>query len=282
MTFYHAMRDPIVFESIESTSSPAFDSFYDIYETCFPIAGEREPAEAFAQVLAMNTDRDIQSRFGRYHESVHAIRAGAGGPVLGGHVFSVATSPVHVAHGMPCTIQGIYTFLHPDARGLVPMHRIVEFMRGAAHRTLGLDPESVPAATPIFIEVNDPARMDPGDIALDTAMSGISPERRYRFWLRKGFAPLAFDYIQPGLKAGDPPLTYLDLMSTRDRIPSAVMTQHLRSFYSISCMKGRDAESDPAVRALFEALARMEVVVFANAAADGDGMRPSTGTGLAP
>lgn len=242
-----AAKDALLFEEIEDSDSSAFRSFYALYEAAFPLADEREPPEAFDAILSLNANAAVQAAYGPYREVVAAIRECEGGPIMGGHIFGIATSEPHCQAGIGATVQGIYTFLHPDARGAVPIARLVAYCREAAARTF---PQQVRAAAPapILFEVNNPLRMSQAQIDLDTRSSGTDPYRRYHFWTRCGFRPLDFQYKQPRLRSDAAAIDYLDLFCTRDlgltSFPADVLERHLHAFISVSVLKGRDANDD--------------------------------------
>jgi hypothetical protein len=116
----------------------------------------------------------------------------------------------------------------------------------------------------IFIEVNNPLRMSPEEIAQDARSSGIDPHVRYEFWQRAGLRPLDFAYVQPRLREEARAVGYLDLFCSAEtpEVPSALIANHLRSFISVSVLKGRSAESDQDFATMSAALARCATVTF--------------------
>jgi hypothetical protein len=68
------------------------------------------------------------------------------------------------------------------------------------------------------------------------------------FWLRSGFTPLAFPYVQPRLRDDAVPVRYLDLFCSNDApegVPAIMLLNHLYAFVSVSVLKDRDAREDP-------------------------------------
>jgi hypothetical protein len=259
-----------VFEEIASSQSATFGPFFEIYQAAFPIEDEREGVDAFEQILALNHDRLIQDRFGPYREVVAAVRRWDGGPVIGGHVFGMASGPVHRSLGIAASIQGIYSFLHPDCRGSVPIAAFAAYCRQSAQRVFGTS-DAPGGIEPIFMEVNNPSRMLPEEIAVDRQSSGMDPSRRYRFWSRAGYSPLAVDYVQPRLREDADPIRYLDLFCSRNsgsQVPSSLLLEHLRSFLSVSVFKGTDADDDPDFAAMRTALSRVAAIGFVDPASE--------------
>lgn len=238
MDAYPSDRIPVVFEEIMRSDSPSFLRFYLMYEAAFPLEDEREPPEAFDAILALNADLRLQMAHGPYREMVVAIRAWDGGPMIGGHVFGMTTSAAHRANGIAASVQGIYTFVHPDRRGTLPIRAIVEYSQQTASRIFAAPGFVARHPPPIIFEVNNPLRMSDEEIALDMRQSGTDPFLRYMFWRRSGFRPLDFRYVQPRLRAYASAIDYLDLFCAHagmDWLPSEVLLNHLSAFISVSC-----------------------------------------------
>jgi hypothetical protein len=234
----------IQIQPLSISDSKAFERFYDLYAAMFPLVDEREPPEEFFRILSFNEDLTIQEPYGPYREIVAAVRLWGGGPVIGGHVFGVTTSGAHLEANIPASVQGIYTFLHESYRGMVPMRDFVAFAQEIACRTFG---QTEIKRTLILFEVNNPLRMTAEEIAADTSSSGLHPARRYMFWLRSGFRPLDFPYIQPRLREDAKAVRYLDLFCSKTdvmTIPALVLLNHLKAFCSISVLKNKNASRD--------------------------------------
>jgi hypothetical protein len=221
--------------------------FYGVYSALFPFESEREPLEAFQRMLELNEDRDAQRLYGPYREVVCTVRMHNGaGPVVGGFVFGVITSPAHAAAGYGASIQVSYVFLAPDARGCVPVAEFARYAQDVALKTWTVDTASTLKRPPVLFEVNDPCRMSPQQVAEDTLRSGLHPARRHLFWQRCGSAPLAFPYVQPRLRPDGEPVRFLDLFCIgRQPIPAMLLLAHLRGFVALSVLKGADPWSDP-------------------------------------
>lgn len=59
----------------------------------------------------------------------------------------------------------------------------------------------------LVIQVNDPSLMSIDEIKRDP----MDPWKREMFWKRRGYRKIAFNFIQPSIRAGDPPVEYLSL-----------------------------------------------------------------------
>ncbi|MFT3924236.1 MAG: hypothetical protein QM778_17000 [Myxococcales bacterium] len=235
------------------------DALYRLYEELFPLPEEREPIEAFYEIMGLNENAPLQAQLGPWREYVVGLHPSEGGPIVGGHIFGVTTSAAHVAHGYQASAQCIYTFLRKDVRGRRAIEEFKRYFEDTALKTFGLDPG--PSGPPLlFFEVNNPLRMSAADIAADTATSA-NPYLRYEYWRGRGFRPLDFDYVQPALREGVAPVRYLDLFCSAqgDAIPAEVLRNHLRAFVSISVRKGIAAEDDADFRSMLAQLERHEV-----------------------
>ncbi len=256
-----AARARIRIEELTSPSAPAFKALYALYKSIFPMADEREPPEAFSEILEINRALSTQEHFGPYREIVAIVRLWEGGPIIGGHIFGVTTSPDHFASGIPASVQAIYTFMHKDYRGLVPIEAFAKYCQRAAVETF-----PVPGITlrlpVIFFEVNNPLKMTPEEISMDTCRSGLDPHRRYNFWLRSGFRPLDFPYVQPRLRPDVEPVRCLDLFCSGDinDVSATLLLSHLRAFVSVSVLKNQDACRDPDFLTMQDWLTRYDAV----------------------
>jgi hypothetical protein len=260
---------PLCVDEITEADDPRFAELYALYERMFPLPAEREPPEAFFEVLALNRHAEVQRVLGPWHEAVLAVHAGHGGPVVGGHVYGVTTSRAHRELGCIASVQAIYTFFDPSVRGRTPMSKIEQELQARALRAVGHT--GAPAIPPlIFVEVNNPLRMTAQQIADDTAHAGIDPYRRYRHWLSSGLRPLELSYVQPPLRAGGDAVRYLDLFcnSRLASVPGAVILNHLRAFISIAVLKGRPADDDPDFAAMRDQLGARDAIPFATDRAD--------------
>jgi len=250
-------------DEIVDPVDPRFEELYALYERLFPLPAEREPPEAFFEVLELNRNPKVQRELGPWHEAILVVQAGQGGPVVGGHVYGVTTSSAHAELGCAASVQAIYTFFDRSVRGRTPMSQIERELQDRASRTF--EPREAPTVSPlIFVEVNNPLRMSPEQIADDTAHAGIDPYRRYRHWLNSGLRPLDLSYVQPPLRAGEDAVRYLDLFcnSKLTSVPAAVILHHLRAFISISVLKGRPADDDPDFAAMRDQLGGRDAVGF--------------------
>jgi hypothetical protein len=234
------------YEEIQASDGKAFATLYAIFADLFPFPDEREPPEAFYQILALNEHVGVQTSVGPWREIVAAIRLWQGGPIIGGHVFGVTTSQSHVTFGCLVSVQAIYTFVDRAFRGYLDIPDTKAYMAAEALAKFRLEVETARIPPLIFSEVNNPVHMTEEEKEKDRTHSGIDPYRRYNLWKSAGLKPLNFHYVQPPLRPGAAPVDYLDLFCSEvpGGIPKDVILAHLRAFMSVSVLKGRPAEED--------------------------------------
>ena len=256
----------VSFEKITAYNTAEFDQFYKIYANAFPLDDEREPPEGLIDVLELNLNENIQNLYGPYHEIIAAIRLGKKeGVIIGGLVFSVITSQLHIEARIPASVQVSYVFVEEKYRGAVSMREIVNYCQKTAIDLYG-KPYSTMTSPIILFEVNNPLRMSEKQIAEDTLYSGINPARRYMFWQKAVSAiPLNFPYVQPKLRENSLPIHYLDLFCTKELsegIPAKLLLNHIKAFCSISVLKGQNASKDPDFYTMEKWLSSKEIVPF--------------------
>jgi hypothetical protein len=255
----------ISLNEITSCNTQDFYKLYEIYAQAFPLEDEREPPEAFKQILEFNKDKELHALYGSYYEVVAAIDLNGVG-TIGGMIFGCTTSPAHIEAGISASIQAIYAFLSPDYRGILPMRIIADYCRKKALEIFSGNGSGTMFEPIILFEVNSPLRMSAEQIAEDTLYSGINPAQRYMFWQRAIYSmPLNFSYVQPRLRDDSQPIHYLDLFCTKELpqgIPAKVLLNHLKAFCSISVLKAKDASLDPDFHTMEKWLNEQETVFF--------------------
>jgi len=59
----------------------------------------------------------------------------------------------------------------------------------------------------LIIQISDPEQMSAEEIAQDS----MAPREREKFWRRRGYRKIAFNFIQPPIRDSEPPIEYLSL-----------------------------------------------------------------------
>ena len=96
----------------------------------------------------------------------------------------------------------------------------------------------------MFLEINNPTRMNPNDIDLDSQLSGIDQDARLLAWERVGAQVIDTQYIQPALSNnGQEPEDNLLLAVISphpiNTLPAKTLQAHLTRFFEISVLKGK-------------------------------------------
>lgn len=234
--------------------SPIVDEFYALYDRSFVLENEKENLSGFQACLSLNEGEAyarLGPRSGPYRESVLVARRGSA--VIAGANY-IAFADDQDKDRPLVTVNLNYIFVSEEARRRGVFRRLVAAVQqdaadafdfGAAPRVL------------IFVEMNDPVRMNMDAYARDSAHSGLDQIDRLRIWNRLGAKLIDFNYVQPalsGAQQADDTLLYGVLGAERDELGADILLRHLEGFFSVSVLKGRDAYSDPLASAQLNAL----------------------------
>lgn len=113
----------------------------------------------------------------------------------------------------------------------------------------------------LIIQVNDPNLMSPEEIRQDP----VDPWKREQFWNRRGYKKIGFNFIQPSIREGEPPVEYLSLFmfpycsSWKDlkQISRSELTDIIYCFIRCTGTVG-PAETDPAYVRMRSELGKQE------------------------
>lgn len=228
-----------------------FDRFFAAYDTAFVLPDEKEGREGFLDCLALNhgdAGARLAARFGPFREWVLVVERA--GEVAGGANF--ICHAVHDRDGRPMLAMNLnYVFVAPAHRGRGHLRDLVEACRRLARMSFeGGDATTLPLL--VFIELNDPLRMEAEAYALDSAVAGVDQFDRVAIWARLGARILDFPYRQPPLSAtqsADDGLMFGVLGADGDRLDACVLGGHLERFFAISVLKDGDPRANPVAAA---------------------------------
>lgn len=234
------------FEVTTAYESPIFEQFFTGYDRAFILPSEKEDTEGFRDCLALNHGPEHQrllSQFGPFVELCIAIRDAESGAFIGGaNLLAVLFAGLD---GRPVVTSNLnYVYVETAARGKGYLKRIIA---GIFELVSGLFPQARGAAPLIFIEQNDPLKMDPEAYRADTEHAGIDQFDRLLVWAKAGAWLVDFPYIQPGLSEDQGPdetLVYAILSPPGPRLDPAILAGHLERFFAISVLKGRDGRGE--------------------------------------
>ena len=243
-------------------------AFYDLYSRIFTLSEEREPIEGFRTVLRLSHDKTVAREFGPLSERITLAIDNATGAVAG------ATNFIYYGFGGgwdlydvagSCQLNFICVDQAHRTRGIAPL-----LLRDMEEKLAAFAREKVPQSHGyLFItcEQNNPHRMTPDQLSADIRDSGMQPNDRLAWWMRRGYRRLDFSYRQPPLNASLKACTYLDYYirfpDNKDRatLPAAILAEHLRRFFFVSVGKLEiDMNANPEWIAQRDALAARQAI----------------------
>ena len=234
------------FSDIVAAGDVRLPDFYRLYAGIFTLEEERESLDGFARVLSFNDERAVQAEFGPLREQITIATDPASGRIIGAANYALYTfgEPEH-GGGFAASSQLNFLCIDPDFRGFgiggLLLADLYAKLEAFAHE----HGAQAGAHTFVTCEQNNPTRMSAQQLADDLAAAGIDPYDRMRWWRRRGFRRLQFDYCQPALGAGQEPCRYIDFYvrfegrdsETDAAIPGSVLLEHLRRFFYVSVGK---------------------------------------------
>lgn len=243
----------LTLEITDIGEGPVFDRFFEGYDRAFVLPDEKEDREGMVECLALNhgdAARALAQRYGKFREICVVARDETGMAVGGANLIVLH---LDICSAEPLVSANLnYLYVEPEARGRGHLRQLVETI-GA---TIG---EMAESATPplIFIEQNDPLAMSAEAYARDSQFTGLDQLDRLRIWAKLGARIVDIDYVQPPLsgdQAPDDGLIYAVIGAPDRTISACVIAAHLRRFFGISVLKGRDIDSDLTARQILDEL----------------------------
>lgn len=245
------MAAPLHLEIIDRPDDPRLPEFHAAYEAAFVLPDETEDLAGFKACLALNSGAEharLAARYGDFREVCLLARDRHGGPLAG------AANLLALRHALPAgTMYSAnlnYIFVPAAQRG-----------RGLFSRLAAAIPSQVPALfgdaagdapVLVFIELNDPLRMDAATYQRDSTHSGLDQFDRLRIWAGRGAQVVDLAYVQPPLSTAqraDDGLAYAVLGTGDAALDACFLIRHLRAFFGISVLKGAPPEAEPAAAA---------------------------------
>jgi len=245
-----------------SPHSHVLEEFYRGYDEAFVLPNEKEELAGFRECLALNFGeedrRRLVAQYGEFHEVVMVARereAANPDAVIGGANF--ICYPLRDRERSMIAMNLNYVYVAPSARRRGYLGKLLDGVRIIARALCG-DREGVHPVL-IFLEQNDPLRMDRDAYALDTAHSGLDQRQRIGIWARQGARIVDFAYVQPALspdQGSDDTLVYALIGAESAGLSACLLRDHLARFFGISVLKGRAIAEDAAASVQIAALSR--------------------------
>lgn len=240
---------------IDQPDDPSLHEFYAAYQRAFILPEETEKLSGFQACLSLNhgeAHARLSTEYGPFLEACVLARDEAHGALVGGANLIVLR---HDIAGAPVLTANLnYIFVPGPAREQGWFSRLVDAVTAAIPGMLVTSSQDVSTRVLLFIEQNDPLRMDATDYGRESAHSGIDQFDRLRIWATRGARVIDFAYVQPALSSEQSPddgLVYSVLGTQGPTLDSCLLASHLRGFFGISVLKGKPIAGDPvAVRQL--------------------------------
>lgn len=250
------MAAPLHLETIDRPDDPRLLEFHAAYEAAFVLPDETEDLAGFKACLALNAGTGharLAARYGDFREVCLLARDGDGGPLTG------AANLLALRHALPSgTVYSVnlnYIFVPAAKRGRGVFSRLAEAIPSQVSDLFGDAAGDAPVL--VFIELNDPLRMDTATYDRDSTHSGLDQLDRLRIWAGRGARLVDFAYVQPPLSTAqraDDGLAYAVLGAGTPTLDACLLARHLRAFFGISVLKGAPPEAEPAAAAQLAAL----------------------------
>ena len=234
---------------------PLLDSFFAEYDRAFVLPNEKEEIEGFRECLALNLPpayESLAARHGPFREFVAvAVENSEGSETLVGGA-SLICYPLRSETGSPVLAMNLnYLFVLPKQRRRGNLGRILHACGLLARRAFlpqGDAPTLDIIPLLIFMELNDPLKLDPTEYVLDTTHSGVDQLKRIGIWAKAGARIIDFPYIQPALSLAQAPERNLLLAvwgTTETELSACLLRDHMATFFAISVLKGGDLSQSP-------------------------------------
>jgi hypothetical protein len=256
---------------IEASTDPAggiLDIFFEGYDQAFVLPDEKEELSGFRECLALNYGKNherLKGVFGPFREIVFIARNAQenGEPFVGGAnfiCFPIACED-HREHILSVNLN--YAFVLPMHRGKGLLRPLLKAVDVIAQRVVALPRTAAGnySSSLIFLELNDPVRLSEAEYALDSRHSGLDQMTRIALWTRLGAKIVDFDYVQPPLSAMQEPdstLLYAVIGTPSRSLSPYLLREHLRRFFDLSVLKGRDPGMEPSARRQLDELQRRQ------------------------
>jgi hypothetical protein len=246
----NALGKRLVIQATDDPASTVLTSFFRAYDEAFVLPNEKESLEGFKECLALNQGMayaSLSSLYGPFREIVLVMAEAATGELIGGANFIVF--PLELSQPV-LSLNLNYVFVDPILRRQGYFGELLKSVHLVARAAFEPLTQALPVI--VFIEQNDPFRMNSQDYVLDTGRSGLDQITRIEIWSKLGARIIDFDYVQPPLSRNQQPdhnLVYGVLGGAVDGLDSCLLLEHLKRFFGISVLKGADLGSDPVASA---------------------------------
>lgn len=225
---------------ISSPSDKKLKNFYKIYSSIFTLPEEKETFKGFKQVLKLNQSKSLIKKYGFFKEQIIYFEENE--KIVAAIDFAIYSMPSNIRKkfNVNATCHIIYLFVDKEYRKHGLGKKLLALAEKESARLIGSK------RIYFFIDEKSPFKMSKREREEDEKSSGIKEKERIFWWKEHGFKKLEFRYLQPALNKNKKPDTELNLniKTNKNKISSEVILEHLYKFFSISILKGKDAEKN--------------------------------------
>lgn len=233
-----AFRKSLIIKKINRAKQPEFADVYAFYKKFFTLPNETESYKGFEKTLTLNTNQELQDKFGRFEESwLYAVNK-VDNQIVAGVNFAVYCpvegEVIHSQYGGTAHI--IYLFVEPAYRG---MGLATHLLKLAEEHAMQFAKQTLPLL--FFCEQNAPELMSAEAYFKDNANALVDQCDRLIWWHKAGYQRLMFNYVQPPLNHGQRPCTDLTLnvRTIKHTLPANLITFHLERFFLLAVFKAQ-------------------------------------------
>lgn len=245
-----ALESGVIAHYITRPDDPHLLRFYAAYDAAFILPDEKEDLEGFRACLALNEGEAyerLSALYGPFREMAILLTEGANGPVLG-----AANFIAFAGDGTDPTVSLSYIFVDANQRRRGLFGLLMHLVREEAREAFAWPEGDIPSPL-IFIEMNNPVKMSPEDYALDSQHAGLDQVDRLKIWERRGARLVGMDYRQPPLSddQGSEDELLLGVLGSggAEALPACRVLAHMRRFFGVTVLKGRDLATSPVAAA---------------------------------
>ncbi len=233
---------------INRTRDQDFEELYNFYSTLFTLPNESETLDGFARALELNEDENLINKHGKYEETWIYLRSPFENKIIAGINLCtyILREPISSRNNVAGTCHVNYLFVSVEYRGL----GIAKFLHSEAENYAKYFCANSGSIW-MICEQNAPELMTFEEYLKDNMSALVDQCDRLKWWLYLGYKRLNFNYIQPPLS---PEMDHCSNMTlnlrtdSKEEVSSEIIAEHLKKFFCIAVLKGRDIDSVPLVR----------------------------------
>lgn len=224
---------------ISKPNDPMLNETFSLYNKIFTLKNEKESLTGFKKVLQDFNNKRYFERYGPWKELWISIKDPSNNKVIGAINFSLyfMPEPIIEKHHISATSHILYIFIDPEYRKKGLGEELLNLMEKYCKR------EMKGNKIVYFYDQNNPRLMSKKEYKHDTYNSGIDQNERIKWWRDRGFRFIDMEFILPPLGKNKKDCKILSLgikNINKAYFPSEIVLEHLKRFFEISVLKGKD------------------------------------------